>query len=229
MIIAITPGFTDGKQILKPEYVRAIESIGGTARNIPYESDPEAALDGADGLILSGGADVEPCEYGCEREEACGESIPARDKLELRLMQIARERKLPVLGVCRGCQLVNVAFSGTLTQDVPTRYHVSHKHAEDNPSPFDHDVFIQSGTRLSGILEATTRVNSYHHQSIDRIGEGLIAGALSPEGFPEAIETRDPDWFVLAVQWHPELTREIDAPSQRIFDLFAKAIKVNLR
>ena len=144
-------------------------------------------------------------------------------------MQIARERKLPVLGICRGCQLVNVAFSGTLTQDVPTRYHVSHKHAEDNPSPFDHDVFIQSGTRLSGILEATTRVNSYHHQSIDRIGEGLIAGALSPEGFPEAIETRDPDWFVLAVQWHPELTREIDAPSQRIFDLFAKAITENLR
>ena len=72
-------------------------------------------------------------------------------------------------------------------------------------------------------------MNSYHHQSIDRIGEGLIAGALSPEGFPEAIETRDPDWFVLAVQWHPELTREIDAPSQRIFDLFAKAITENLR
>ena len=226
MIIAITPGLTDGKQYLKEQYARAIEAIGGTVRVIPHEADAETALDGAAGLILSGGSDVEPALYGCAREEACGEACAMRDALELKLLRVCRERQLPVLGICRGCQVINVFFSGTLTQDIPTKYGSCHRHANDDPAPFDHEVRAVAGTRLFRALGERAQVNSYHHQAVDRLGDGLIASAFAPEGFPEAVETRDPDWFVLGVQWHPENTFAIDEASKNVFELFREAVRV---
>ena len=225
MIIAITPDLTDGKQYLKEQYARAIEAIGGTVRVIPHEADAETALDGAAGLILSGGSDVEPALYGCAREEACGEACAMRDALELKLLRVCRERQLPVLGICRGCQVINVFFSGTLTQDIPTKYGSCHRHAKDNPAPFDHEVRAVPGTRLFRALGERAQVNSYHHQAVDRLGDGLIASAFAPEGFPEAVETRDPDWFVLGVQWHPENTFAIDEASKNVFELFREAVR----
>lgn len=225
MIIAITPDLTDGKQYLKEQYARAIEAIDGTVRVIPHEADAETALDGATGLILSGGSDVEPALYGCAREDVCGESCAMRDALELKLLRVCRERRLPVLGICRGCQVLNVFFSGTLTQDVPTKYGSCHQHARDNPAPFDHEVRIVPGTRLFRALGERAQVNSYHHQAVDRLGDGLIASAFAPEGFPEAVETRDPDWFVLGVQWHPENTFAIEEASKKVFELFKEAVR----
>lgn len=225
MIIAITPGLSEGKQYLKEQYARAIEAIGGTVRVVPHEANAEAALNGADGLILSGGGDIEPALYGCARENACGESCAMRDALEMNLMRVCRERRLPVLGICRGCQVINVFFSGTLTQDIPTKYGTCHQHSPESSDPFDHEVCVASGTRLFRALGERAQVNSYHHQAVERLGDGLIASAFAPEGFPEAIETRDPAWFVLGVQWHPENTLAFDAPSKNVFELFGQAAR----
>jgi putative glutamine amidotransferase len=192
---------------------------------------PGAALDGPfDGVVLGGGCDVEPSRYGeAPRPDARLELDPERDATDFELFAQAWPRGTPILGVCRGLQVINVALGGTLVQDIPTEQpsQVVHQHPdaeEEQKSRRDHTVVIQPGTRLSAIARvAEVAVNSRHHQAIGRPGRGLRIAAKAPDGLVEAVESETEPWL-LAVQWHPE-NLAADPVSQRLFSEFARVVK----
>lgn len=228
LIIGITPYKNDEGEYIPPRYLLGIERIGGEAlmigRSTPLEQIAEI-IDKLDGMLFSGGADVEPALYGAEREPECGPADQARDVVEMSLMDACMKRRMPVLGICRGCQLINVALGGTLVQDVPKRYGKVHQMPKDAPSAFDHVVHIEPNTMLHAIMDGDIMVDSYHHQCVDRLGDQLIPTAYAPEGFIEAFELpADGDQFLMAVQWHPEVTLEDDVYSIRIFERFREGI-----
>jgi putative glutamine amidotransferase len=196
--------------LLPRSYVDAIQLAGGMAVMLPpdeaLERDPDEALDLVDGLILAGGADIDPGSYGAPRHREVKHTVPARDSFEIALAQCALERDLPLLGICRGMQLINVATGGTLLQHLPDS-HGHHEHRR-HPGTFDgadHDVRLVEGSlaaRAAGELVHATK--SHHHQGIDRLGEGFeITGWSVLDELPEAIENPDLR-FALGVQWHPE-------------------------
>jgi gamma-glutamyl-gamma-aminobutyrate hydrolase PuuD len=170
-------------------------------------------LDRLDGLLLPGGPDIAPSHYGSEPSDELGEVVAELDNLELELAHAARARHLPILGICRGQQLINVALGGTLHQ------HVDHAQWEDDPCQARHDVRLVAGTylhRTLGVDLAT--VNSGHHQAVDRIALPLTTCALSMDGYVEALEAED--LLVVAVQWHPEEMAGADS-SRRLAAGFA--------
>jgi putative glutamine amidotransferase len=173
----------------------------------------EDVLDRIDALVLQGGGDVHPEYYGSELHPRTNTLDRRRDEFELALLRGARGRRMPVLGICRGIQLVNVGFGGTLVQHLPDVTDVEHE-ALDRWDATAHPIEIEPGSRLSRIL-ATERmdVNSVHHQALDRIGDGLRVAARALDGVVEAVES--PDEPVLAVQWHPEWARNVDWERQR--------------
>jgi putative glutamine amidotransferase len=204
-------GAWDRRATLLPfEYIIAIQRAGGLALMIPPDTDlnedPDEALDRIDGLILSGGADIDPGSYGAERHPATGQTMPERDSTELALARRAVERDMPVLGICRGMQLLNIAFGGALYQHLPE--HLGHENHLPFPGSFegaDHDVRLTPGSlaaRAAG--EELHPTKTHHHQGIAELGEGLeITGYSTLDELPEAIEIPDRR-FVLGVQWHPE-------------------------
>ena len=184
-------------------YVDAIEKAGGRAIVIPpAEEDVEETLDTLDGIVFSGGADVDPSRYGAEAHPETDVPQTRRDAGELALLQAALERDLPTLAICRGFQLLNVARGGDLVQHLPEAVGTDvHKQV---PGEFAvHPVEVKGGTRLAGIVGATPEVTSHHHQALGRIGDGLVESAWAADGTLEAVE--DPTRrFVVGVQWHPE-------------------------
>lgn len=227
-IVGITPYLDDGVQYIPKGYQKGIEAIGGEPLMIRHETPLDALVgivDGLDGMLFSGGVDVDPAVYGAPREPECGASNSLRDGLELELMKLCLARKLPILGICRGIQMINAALGGTLVQDVPKRFGKVHQMVKNGPSAFDHDVRILPGTMLYEIMGGDIRVDSYHHQCVDRLGRGLIASAYAPEGFIEACELPKGDQFLMAVQWHPEVTLDDDMYSMRIFRRFLQAME----
>lgn len=227
-IVGMTPYKNDEGEYVPPRYKKGVELVGGELLIISRETsldDVDAIVDRLDGMLFPGGVDVEPCRYGAEREPACGRSDLVLDALELKLLAACMKRKLPILGICRGSQLINVGLGGTLIQDIPTRYGTVHQMAKDAPSAFDHDVRVIPGTMMYDIMGGDISVDSYHHQCVERLGDGLVASAYSPEGFVEAFELpKDGDQFLMAVQWHPEVTLDDDMFSIRIFELFRDGI-----
>ena len=190
--------------LIPQDYVDSVESAGGRALLVPPSDDGvEETLDALDGIVFTGGADIDPAEYG---EEAHPETFgirKERDLSELALLTAALERDMPVLGVCRGIQVLNVARGGDLHQHLPEVVgHERHKH--DPPGVFiDHEVAIEPGTKLAGLLGGAHGVKSHHHQGLKRLGEGLVEAARADDGTIEAIE--DPSQrFALGVLWHPE-------------------------
>ena len=184
-------------------YVRAVERAGGRALLVPPAADGvEETLDALDGLILSGGNDVDPASYGAEPHAATGGLRPERDRAELALLEGALARDMPVLAVCRGSQLLNVARGGDLVQHLPEA--VGDEKHKLTPGVFaDHDVDLVSGTRVQQILGDHAPVKSHHHQGYGRLGEGLREAARADDGTIEALE--DPSLrFALGVLWHPE-------------------------
>ncbi len=204
-------GVWDQRAALLPfAYITAIQAARGLAVMIPPDpalcERPDEMLDWIDGLILAGGADVDPSTYDAEPHPATKGTVPERDRSELALARRAVQRDMPVLGICRGMQLMNVALGGTLRQHLPDL--VGHEEHRRNPGSFtdsDHDVRLEEGSlaaRAAG--EALHGTKSHHHQGVDVIGEGLVVTGVSTlDGLPEAIEA-PACRFVLGVQWHPE-------------------------
>jgi putative glutamine amidotransferase len=196
--------------LLPRSYIDAVQRAGGLALMLPADDnaidDPDSILDLIDGLILAGGADIDPDAYGSERHAETLGTVPERDTFEIALTRRAFERDLPLLGICRGMQLMNVARGGTLLQHLPE----SHGHSDHrrNPGSFDgadHDVRLQDGSLAARAAGETTHgTKSHHHQAVDRLGEGFeITGWSTLDELPEAIEAPE-SRFALGVQWHPE-------------------------
>jgi len=184
-------------------YVDAIEKAGGRALVIPpAEEDVEETLDALDGIVFSGGADVDPARYGAERHPETDAPQTRRDAGEMALLKAALERDLPTLAICRGFQLLNVLRGGDLVQHLPEA--VGNDVHKQVPGEFAvHPVEVKEGTRLAEIVGATPDVTSHHHQAPGRVGDGLVETAWAADGTLEAVE--DPTLrFAVGVQWHPE-------------------------
>jgi putative glutamine amidotransferase len=191
-------------------YIEAVQRAGGLvvmlAPDPLLSEDPQQALELIDGLILAGGADIDPATYGERAHPRTVDTVPARDAFEVSLTRGAIERDLAVLGICRGMQLINVARGGTLVQHLPERYgHSEHRRAVGSFAGSEHDVLLTEGSlaaRVAGELVHVTK--SHHHQGVERLGDGLLVSGVSAlDELPEAIELPDAR-FVLGVQWHPE-------------------------
>jgi putative glutamine amidotransferase len=215
--------------LLPYDYIRAVHAAGGLALLLAPDpalvEDPTQALDLIDGLLLAGGADIDPAAYGQARHAETVDTVPERDAFEIALVRGAIARDLPVLGICRGMQLINVACGGTLMQHLPERYgHHEHRRVVGSFDGADHDVLLAAGSlaaRAAG--ESRHGTKSHHHQGVERIGEGLrVSGRSTLDELPEAIEwdgAAPPRRFVLGVQWHPEA----DAGSRVVGALVAAA------
>jgi putative glutamine amidotransferase len=199
--------------LLPYEYADAVARAGGRALLVPpppaglEDPDPEGLLDLLDGLLLAGGCDIEPVRYGAEPDPETTGWCPPRDAWELELVRRAVDRDLPVLGVCRGMQLLNVAAGGTLHQHLPAVVgHGEHRRTLGSFADSAHDVALDDGSlaaRAAGEVAHVTQ--SHHHQGVDVVGEGLVVtGRATLDELPEAIERPDRS-FVLGVQWHPEV------------------------
>jgi gamma-glutamyl-gamma-aminobutyrate hydrolase PuuD len=189
--------------LVPADYVRAVERAGGRPLLVPPAEDGvEETLDALDGLILSGGSDLDPELYGQDAHSETAGVVVERDRAELALLQAALARDLPVLAICRGSQVLNIARGGDLVQHLPDVVgDEKHKHT---PGAFaDHDVEIEADTRLAAVVGDHAPVKSHHHQGFGRIGEGLRVAARAEDGTVEAVE--DPSRrFALGVLWHPE-------------------------
>lgn len=189
--------------LVPADYVRAVESAGGRAMLVPPSEEAlEETLDVLDGLVFSGGPDLGPETYGQDAHPETTGVVPERDSGELALLQAALARDMPVLAVCRGSQILNVARGGDLLQHLPEVVgDEKHKHT---PGAFaDHDVAVEPDTRLGSLLGDRAPVKSHHHQGFGRLGDGLRASARAEDGTLEALE--DPSLrFALGVLWHPE-------------------------
>ena len=190
------------------DYARAITAAGGLPVHLPQHVDPAEYAGRLDGLLLSGGADVQPSLYDAEPETDLYPPEPERDRAELGLLDVAVSNAIPVLGICRGLQLLNVWGGGSLHQHVP-------EHARYDIPPHDRvdELEIERGSRLHEMYGSHLRVNSLHHQTVDRVAPGWTVAARSSDGTVEALEW--PDHDVIAVQWHPEMLA--DASSDPIF------------
>lgn len=211
-------------------YTDAIVAAGLIPLVVP-PVPPELAsdiLDAVDGLVLTGGEDIDPTFFGAERHPATGAANDDRDRCELALARDAAARRMPTLAICRGVQVLNVALGGSLIQDIPSERGGGIQHdAEASRNTRVHEVEIESGSRLNGIVNARSiATNSFHHQAVDRLGNGLCTVATSPDGTIEAVECTDRAWWMVGVQWHPEeLTGTPEDWDRRLFAAFADAVR----
>jgi putative glutamine amidotransferase len=212
-------------------YVRAVLAGGGLPVIITPELEPACAVElfgECDGLLLTGGEDVDPARYGATPHEKLGDVSPARDLNELALIAEARARDLPILGICRGIQILNVACGGTLYQDLPAQRPGAVNHepggARDGAA---HSVTLEAHSRLARIFErGEITANSFHHQAIDTLGDGLVATAHAPDGLIEGIESHNPKEWLIGVQWHPEeLAQHPHAADLKLFAALVAAAR----
>jgi putative glutamine amidotransferase len=210
-------------------YIDALIRAGAVPLLIPHLTDKamlRTVYEQLDGLLLPGGEDVDPIHYGESRHEKCGPSSLERDETELTLSRWAIEEGKPLLAICRGIQVLNVALGGTLVQDLHAQVPGAEKHDWYPGYPRDnlpHTVAVEPQTRLSSLVgSGSLAVNSLHHQAIKEVAAGLIVAARAPDRVVEAVEIKDHP-FALAVQWHPEELARDDARAQCLFDALASA------
>lgn len=221
-----------GRVFLAHAYYRAVAAAGGMPVLLPPLRGALQDLIGMlDGLLFSGGVDPDPWLFGEEPCSGLGTITPERDRFELDLVRLAMARGLPILGVCRGMQILNVALGGTLWQDLGQRGLETLKHNQDAPRWYaTHAVEVRPGTLLSGILGTTAlRVNSFHHQAVRDPAPDLTVSAVAPDGVIEALEAPRAG-FVLGVQWHPEAMWEMrDSVQGALFTAFIQAARKRKR
>jgi putative glutamine amidotransferase len=195
------------------DYVASVEQAGARARILEVSESPRKLLSELDGVLLTGGGDVDPVLYGEDRHATVEDAEPGRDEFEIDLVKAARERGVPIFAICRGVQVLNVACGGTLVQDIPSQVKGALVH--DLPVPpnqsysLAHEIWLEKDSLLSNLMRErlsdtdACEVNSRHHQAVKDLAPGFLVSATAPDGVIEAIE--DPaKRFCLGVQWHPE-------------------------
>lgn len=207
-VIGITATPSAGRHVVTADYVTAVTLAGGIPVLLPATADPqqtEATLDRIDGVLLTGGVDVDPAYYGEQRHPMLGEVNDARDAFEMLLIDRAVRRGMPVFGICRGMQVLNVALGGTLWQDIPSQVPEAGNHSQgDSTTLIAHTVLIEPGTVSAQVMGVTSvETNSRHHQSVCKVAPTLKVTAWSTDGIDEMLEGY-PERPILAVQWHPE-------------------------
>ena len=210
------------------DYVDAVVRAGGVPLIIPFSTDKEVIISQAqliDGLILSGGHDINPYNYGQEPSQKIGEIFPERDIYEMILLEESKKRDIPILGICRGFQLINVAAGGTLYQDLSLIPGNILKHNQvSNPTLKTHKIEIKENSFISSIFGKETMVNSFHHQAIDKVADDFIIVARASDGVVEAIEHKTYK-FLVAVQWHPEMLAVNCEKARVLFSKFVEEAK----
>lgn len=221
--------------VMSQRYVNSVISVGGVPFVIPLVESEEtlrSIYETLDGIYLCGGVDVDPHSYREARHDLCGRSDLDRDRTELMMVRWALADRKPVLGVCRGAQVINVACRGTLYQDLATEFPGAIKHdyfpfqGRYSRDMLTHSISVDVESRLGTLLGVRAlKVNSMHHQAIERLGSGLVATAWGPDGLIEAIEGTDEDHYLMGVQWHPEELIELDPRMRRLFSYFMRAAR----
>ncbi|MBD8037212.1 gamma-glutamyl-gamma-aminobutyrate hydrolase family protein [Solibacillus sp. A46] len=227
-IIGLTMYDFDKKMDINNVYLTSIEQAGGIPICIPNatKGNVEALLDIVDGIVLIGGADIDPLLFNEEPHRNIGSVVRKRDDSDLLLMNEAFKRQMPILGICRGQQILNVAFGGTIIQDIPSQVEniVQHKQPSKR-GELAHTVDVKTPKFKAIFGEESFRVNTFHHQSVGKLGKGLITSAVAKDGIIEGIEHESHPYCV-AVQWHPEeLAPNGDIYAQRLFSSFINACK----
>ncbi len=223
-VIGITSSMSDTFVRMRRNYFDAIVDAGGIPVFMPHNGGPEDAakfLEFCDGVLFAGGDDVDPKHYGEEIAFDSVETTPLRDDFELALADLLKKTDKPILGICRGAQLLNVAFGGSLYQ------HIDGHRQDERGAVNLRTAKVEAGSFLHSIVgEDEIKTNSFHHQAVKAVAPGFIASARADDGTVEAIEPAEKtDRFFLAVQWHPEYLFKHDAPAKKIFGAFVEAAK----
>lgn len=218
------------KVMVNRAYTDAIIAAGLIPLLVPpmTEDGVPGILDAVQGLVLTGGEDLDPSHFGEPRHPATGEANDLRDRVELALTREAAARKLPTLAICRGVQVLNVALGGTLVQDIPTQAPSALKHeAKTARNERVHEVDVDAGSRLASVVgDGRIMANSFHHQAVATLADGLRTVAKSPDGVVEAVECDDRGWWAIGVQWHPEeLIRTSEDWDRKLFAAFGDAVR----
>ena len=228
-LIAVTPMYDSKEEryVLKGAYMQMLEGLGAVPMIMPLTRDSailEHFLDLCDGLVLSGGADIDPVHYGEVDEGLCGAISPLRDEVEIAICRMAVARDMPVLGICRGHQVLNVALGGTMYQDLKIQQGTTFEHMVPNPvGGLVHRVDIAADSPLAELQGAESMtVNSRHHQAIRDVAPGLAVQATSPDGVIESVYLPGKR-FIWGVQWHPESVWEISPENRKIAEAFLQA------
>jgi len=220
-LIGVTTHGIDGRgDVRLPNtYVDAVRRAGGAPVLLPSGGDDAlAVLPRLDALVLTGGSDVDPVHFGQEAHPTVYGIDPDRDRSDLAFVHAALSAELPMLAICRGMQVVNVALGGTLHQHVPDEVDGSVIHRADPPGAVPHDVTVEASSQLAEVMGAhAVSGMSWHHQAVDDLGKGLRSVAVAPDGIIEAVALDGHPWCLI-VQWHPELTADSDETQQRLFD-----------